>query len=80
MTLEALIAAVLDVSVDSILDTSGRATTDAWDSVAHLNVISAVEETYDVLFSTVEMREVTTVGAIRSFLESKGVASKAAPE
>ena len=76
MTLESLIAAVLDVSVDSIDDAAGRATTDAWDSVAHLNVIAAVEETYDVLFSTAEMREVTTVGAIRSFLESKGVTLK----
>jgi acyl carrier protein len=80
MTLEALIAAVLDVAVGSIEDTSGRATTDAWDSVAHLNVISAIEETYDVLFSTAEMREVTTVGAIHSFLESKGIAAKEAQE
>lgn len=72
MTLEELIAAVLDVDPATISDESGRATTDAWDSVAHLNVIAAVEETYDVLFSSADMRAVTTVGAIRGFLGAKG--------
>ena len=73
MSLEPLLAAVLDVDPASIHDGSGRQETDAWDSIAHLNVIAAVEETYDVLFSTAEMREITTVGAIRAFLTSKGV-------
>jgi acyl carrier protein len=75
MQLVELISAVLDVDPAAITDDSGRATTDAWDSVAHLNVITAVEETYDVLFSTAEMREHTTVGAIRAFLAAKGVAA-----
>ena len=72
MTLEELIAAVLGVDAATLSAESGRATTDAWDSVAHLNVVAAVEETYDVLFSTAEMREITTIGAIRSFLAAKG--------
>lgn len=73
MSLESLIAAVLDVDEDNLNDESGRASVAEWDSVAQLNVLSAIEETYAVMFSSAEMRELNTIGAIRSALKAKEI-------
>ena len=67
-SVESIIAMVLDVEPSMLDDSSGRATLDGWDSLVHLNVISALEETFDVLFSSAEMRELTTVGRLRAAL------------
>ena len=73
MMLESLIADVLDCDATSLDDSSGRALTNSWDSLAHLNVISAVEETYEVALSSAEMRECTTIGLLKAFLSAKGI-------
>jgi acyl carrier protein len=70
-SLESLIAEVLAVDEAGLTDESGRGTVTEWDSVAHLNILSAVEETFDVMFSSAEMRELTSVGSIRIALKSK---------
>ena len=66
---------VLAVEPSTLDDDSGRATVDAWDSLAHLNVISALEETFDVLFTTAEMRELTTIGRLRAALTERGASA-----
>jgi acyl carrier protein len=73
MNLESLIAEVLACDVSSLVASSGRGITDRWDSLAHLGVISAVEETYGVLLSSTQMRECTSIGLLREFLGSKGI-------
>ena len=72
--LHEVIGAILDVSPETLSDDSGRASLDEWDSLAHLNVIGGVEEVFDVLFSSAEMRELTTVGSLRSALTGRGIA------
>lgn len=71
-SVESIIAMVLSVEPSMLDDNSGRATLDGWDSLAHLDVISALEETFDVLFSSAEMRELTTVGRLRATLAVRG--------
>ncbi len=73
MSLESLIAAVLGVDEASLTDESGRATVTEWDSVAQLNVLSAIEETYEVMFSSVEMRELNTIRTIRAALKAQEI-------
>lgn len=46
---------------------------EAWDSLAHLSVVAALEETYGVTCSMAEMGELRSVAAIRSFLGSRAV-------
>jgi acyl carrier protein len=75
VNLESLLAEVLDCDAASLSESSGRATHDRWDSLAHLNVIAAVEETYDVALSSADMRDCNTVGLLRSFLSAKGIAA-----
>ncbi len=42
-----------------------------WDSVAHVNLISALEERFAVKFSVAEIVELNSVGAIREALAAK---------
>lgn len=68
-----LIASVLDVAAEELNEESGRGTLEAWDSLAHLNIVAAVEETFDVMFSSTEMRELTSLGKLREALTSRNV-------
>ena len=73
MVLAELIASVLDTAPEMVNDDSGRSTLDVWDSLAHLNIIAAVEETYSVVFSTAEMRSLTSVRALRASLAERDI-------
>ena len=44
-----------------------------WDSLGTFNLLLLAEQTYSVRFSTDEMAELKTVGAIRERLKSMGV-------
>jgi acyl carrier protein len=68
-----LIAVVLDVDASSITESTQRGDIDAWDSLAPLGVISALEETYGVMLSTSDMQECTSVLTIRTVLGRHGV-------
>ena len=43
-----------------------------WDSFAHINLVVALEERFDVSFSTKELSELTCVGDVLILLEEKG--------
>jgi acyl carrier protein len=73
MNLEELIAAVLDVDATLVGPTTGREDVEGWDSLAQLGIVSAVEETYSVQFSSNEMKELASLPAIRAALTSKGI-------
>jgi acyl carrier protein len=73
MNLEELIAAILDVDATTVGPTTGRDDVENWDSLAQLGIVSAVEETYSVQFSSNEMKELASLPAIRAALISKGV-------
>ena len=70
-----LIASVLDVEPTVLSEDSGRETFEAWDSLAHLNIVSAVEETFAVVFSSAEMRELTSVAKLAQALNSRGISA-----
>lgn len=42
-----------------------------WDSVAHVNLINALEEEFAVKFSVRDVMKMNSVGAIRSVLSAK---------
>lgn len=46
-----------------------------WDSLAHVQLMLAIEEAFDVTLSTDEMAKMTSVPAILSVLRQKGVAA-----
>ncbi len=73
MQLETLLAAVLDVAPGTVTSGSAAGELAAWDSLAHLNVVAALEETYGLTFSMAEMGELRSVSAIRSFLGARSI-------
>ncbi len=73
MSLEQLVGNVLEVEPSSITDATSSTTLDRWDSLNHLALIAAVEETYDVVLSTSEMREASSIADLRRILATKGV-------
>ena len=48
-----------------------------WDSVAHMNLITAIEEEFNVKFSIGDIMSMNSVGAIRDVLAKKQGASVA---
>jgi acyl carrier protein len=71
--LTSLIAEVIDVDSELIEDHTVRSDVDAWDSLAQLGVIAALEETYGVTFSTADMQACDSVPSIRLVLQRHGV-------
>lgn len=70
--LHEIIARALKVDVASITDASSPETLRRWDSLRHLDLMTAVEDACGVRFSTAEIVRATSVGAIRSLIREKG--------
>lgn len=54
--LRALVADILGLDTTQVLAESGPQTTANWDSLAHLSIITAVEERFGVRFSMTDIR------------------------
>lgn len=73
MKLNELMARVLREPVANLVDESSPDTIKGWDSFNHIQLMVALEETYRVRFSTVEMDSMKTVGAVKETLRRKGI-------
>jgi acyl carrier protein len=69
-----LVADVLQISVDEVDDDTGPATTAAWSSLRHVEIISAVQDRYGVTLTPREARSCRSVGRLRDVLTANGVA------
>jgi acyl carrier protein len=70
--LEELVAEVFEIEPAALDDTTSPMSLDRWDSLAHVQLITTVEEAYDVILSTDEMRRASSLGELRRILQSKG--------
>lgn len=64
-------ADVLDIPADSLTAASGPDNVEAWDSIAHLNLIMAAEERFQVSFSPEEMESVHTLHDLAALLAGR---------
>lgn len=71
--LTGLLADVLGIPEELVTEDGGRDVLPEWTSLAHIQVINAVEEAYRVVLSTHEITEATTVTGLRRILLDKGV-------
>jgi acyl carrier protein len=67
----ALAADILQVKAGSLNADSSPETVDTWDSVRHLNLVLALEESYGFELSPEEMDQMKTIGQIAGIVESK---------
>lgn len=64
-------ADVLQVKGNALSADSSPETVEAWDSVQHLNLTLALEETFGFQFSPEEMDRMKTIGQIAAIVEAK---------
>lgn len=73
MKLESTIAQALGLTVDDVTDDLSLDTCDAWTSMAHIGLLSALESAYGITFEIEESIEMDSVEAIREVLEARGI-------
>jgi len=73
LTLHEVVGRALNVAPASISDESSPETLRRWDSLRHLDLMTTIEDAYDVRFSTAEIVQAKSVGDIRRMLREKGV-------
>ena len=62
---------VLGIPKDEITDKTSFENTEVWDSLKHMEIIAALEERYDVLFTADEIVTMLTFGKIKEILKEK---------
>ena len=73
MVLEELIGSILEIPPTDLTNETGPQTVAVWDSFAHINIITALEEVYGVTLSTDEITSLKSLGDARKVLRAKGV-------
>jgi acyl carrier protein len=67
--LRALIAEILDLPADAIQPDMRRSETEAWDSLSHLRLVTAIEETFGAKFTMDEIAQIQTPAELQSVLD-----------
>lgn len=73
MNCEEILSAVTGVAISELNDDVTRTSIPQWDSLAHINLITAVEEAFGVSFSIDEIQQISTLGELKQLLKQKGV-------
>jgi acyl carrier protein len=71
--LHEVVARALNVPAAQITDATSPETLRRWDSLRHLDLMTSIEDAYDVRFSTGEISRATSVLEIRRLLGEKGL-------
>ncbi|WP_069170062.1 acyl carrier protein [Streptomyces griseus] len=66
-----LVADVLRTPAAEVTEETGPATTAAWTSLRHVQIVSRVEQTYGIRLTAREVRACRSVGALRAVLTAK---------
>lgn len=70
--LPAIIARALNIEAAAVNEALRMGDIEQWDSVAHLDLVSALEEAFGISFTAEEMMELTSVAALRARLAEAG--------
>jgi acyl carrier protein len=68
-----LVAAIINVPSEELTAQSGPANLPSWDSLAHIGIIAAAEQTYQLQLTTAEILSIKTISDLLSVLEKYGV-------
>lgn len=71
--LNELIASVINVPAAGLSPQSGPENVLEWDSLAHVGIIAAVEQSYRLQFTMPEILAIKTIADLRTLLEKRGV-------
>ena len=68
------IAQTLEISPDTIAQTSTHEDLAGWDSLGHVNLMMALEQTFDVQLDVEDFPKLNSVPAILEYLRAQGIA------
>jgi acyl carrier protein len=66
-----VVADIFDLELEQVTESSSPETTEAWDSLQHLNLVLALEQSFGVAFTTEEINQMLSVGEIVNVLRKK---------
>ncbi len=69
-----IIAITLRMSPSEITEKTSMETVAAWESLAHINIMMGLEETFDLYLDVEEFPALTSVSAILDYLKDQGQA------
>jgi acyl carrier protein len=75
-----IFVSILGEPENRITEDASPKTLHRWDSLRHVSLVMALEDEFGITFSTSEIISLSSVGAIRQTLASKGVAGIALHE
>ena len=67
-----VVAETLGVPIERVNEDSGVSTIENWDSLAHLNMIMAIEKEFEISLTPEEAMQILSVRLIRLTLEEHG--------
>ncbi|MFN6535667.1 MAG: acyl carrier protein [Nostoc sp. EkiNYC01] len=74
-TLTEIFSDVLNISPLEITDKLSPNTLKTWNSMAHMKLVMAIEEAYDIVFTVDDVKSVKSFADARQILLQKGVES-----
>lgn len=70
-TIDAIIAETLKIPADQVSDDLEYGSIEGWDSLSHVNLMLKLEALYDLEIDEDTMIELTTVRAIKNFIQER---------
>lgn len=74
-----IVAEVLDVDAATLSPDDSRETLEAWDSIAHLNIIMSLEASFDLDIDLEHAMDLASIQGIVSYLSAQLGSDRAAP-
>jgi acyl carrier protein len=66
------IASTLGIPPDKIHETTAQDDVPSWDSLGHINLMVAIETTFDIVLEAEDFGELTSVPSILAYLNRQG--------
>lgn len=70
-----IVADIMRVSIDLVCPDSNNENLQGWDSLSHLNLVTAIENEFEVAFDKNEVMGCLSVSSIVSLLDAKATGS-----
>jgi len=72
-TIEEVVSGVFGVEAESLDESSSPDSVEGWDSMGHVNLVTALEQHFNVSIDIDDVMEMASVGKIRKVLLAYGV-------
>ena len=70
--LRAIFVETLEIPVEDVVDTLEYAKHPQWDSVAHMALVAAIDEGFDIMMETDDILAMSTFGIAKKILQKYG--------